>query len=418
MKPICSGTHPLIAFGSCPWCNATILDGKIADASSPIAAAIRWNAPALQHAVANGTREDAINVITNMLFHAGNLDVAFPVLKAGLIRNESDVSEFAQHALSRFGDGITAEQIDQFEKQLNQASTGDGFALRVLLLGAFFRRRETSQQWRQWRNEHILWLINNQPRAQVLASPYCHLSESEDEGAFVEARRKWIELIESNPDDLSILDNAAGFFHLNDPTYSESLYQKARELEPENPKWSEKLAHVSTLRNVHATGPDRVAKSRDTLADFQKALAQTTNEAHRLYLLPSVAKAALDAQDLEGAESAVAEYAKLTQRPEYSHIEDTGHELSLLQGRCTLRRGHIDAARALLLKAAEYPCGPGFGPNLRLARELLERGERSGVIEYLRLVSKSWESGCERIAEWIRSIEEGMMPDFGANLEY
>ncbi len=418
MKPICLGTHALIASGSCPWCKAPIREGKTVEEQPTHERELQWNTAALLHAATKGDYDDAVSALTNMLGSSVSLNVALPILRAGLFRSEADVSAFAQDGLLQFGDGLTSDQVHEYQRQLKDAGKDDQLALRLLLLGAFLRRRHTNAQWREPRGENILWLIDNHPRAYVLSTPYCHLSAREETDAFAVAKQKWLNVAESNPHDLSILDNAASFFRSSDPSYSELLYQKAKALEPDNPKWSEKLAQVSTIMGIHKTGAERVAQSRKALAEYQNALVTTLDRSHRLYLLCNTAKAALDAENLDAAELAVAEYAALTQKPEYSRIEDTGHELSLLQGRCALRRGDIDTARGLLLKAAEYPCGPGFGPNLRLARELLERGERSAVIEYLRQCSKSWDSSSERIAEWTRLIEEGMMPDFGANLEY
>lgn len=57
-----------------------------------------------------------------------------------------------------------------------------------------------------------------------------------------------------------------------------------------------------------------------------------------------------------------------------------------------------------------------FGPNMSLAAELLERGEKDVVLEYFELCSKFWPS--EKLADWAAMVKGGRMPDFGGNLVY
>lgn len=59
-----------------------------------------------------------------------------------------------------------------------------------------------------------------------------------------------------------------------------------------------------------------------------------------------------------------------------------------------------------------------FGPNMLLAKELLEKGERETVLEYFKLCGKFWDLGEEKLAEWSELVKQGKTPDFGANLKY
>jgi hypothetical protein len=55
-----------------------------------------------------------------------------------------------------------------------------------------------------------------------------------------------------------------------------------------------------------------------------------------------------------------------------------------------------------------------YGPNMSLAKDLLEKGEKQGVLDYFALCRKFWNSG--RLDEWSQQVTEGTIPDFGANL--
>ncbi len=61
-----------------------------------------------------------------------------------------------------------------------------------------------------------------------------------------------------------------------------------------------------------------------------------------------------------------------------------------------------------------------FGPNMTLARLLLERGERDVVLEYFNLCRVFWKSGVERglLDRWSLVVKNGGMPEFAANLVY
>ena len=57
-----------------------------------------------------------------------------------------------------------------------------------------------------------------------------------------------------------------------------------------------------------------------------------------------------------------------------------------------------------------------FGPNMLLAKELLEKGEREKVLVYFALCAKFWQSGSVQLKLWSTQVKLGSDPDFGANL--
>jgi hypothetical protein len=69
-----------------------------------------------------------------------------------------------------------------------------------------------------------------------------------------------------------------------------------------------------------------------------------------------------------------------------------------------------------------------FGPNVTLANYLLAKGERKIVFEYFDLCRRFWakhpdtsrldKKNNETRDRWKNDIENGRMPEFGANLSY
>ncbi|MCH8048250.1 MAG: hypothetical protein IID44_31530 [Planctomycetes bacterium] len=99
------------------------------------------------------------------------------------------------------------------------------------------------------------------------------------------------------------------------------------------------------------------------------------------------------------------------------------HNANQILGRSALREGKLADAKTYLLKGGATPGSPqlnSFGPQMQLARELLEKGEKEPVLQYLDLVSKFWASDKEQselskqhaalIAGWKREIAEGKIP--------
>ena len=97
------------------------------------------------------------------------------------------------------------------------------------------------------------------------------------------------------------------------------------------------------------------------------------------------------------------------------------HHGNLLLGRIALKNGDIEQAKKYLLKAGETPGSPqlnSFGPNMSLAKELLEEGERSTVLKYFELCRIFWKTHDKDLDEWKDLVAKGKIPNFGANLGY
>jgi hypothetical protein len=60
-----------------------------------------------------------------------------------------------------------------------------------------------------------------------------------------------------------------------------------------------------------------------------------------------------------------------------------------------------------------------FGPNMVLAKELLERKERQVVLEYFNLCGAFSEIEKDGLLQqWTEQVKAGKIPDFGGNLAY
>jgi hypothetical protein len=148
--------------------------------------------------------------------------------------------------------------------------------------------------------------------------------------------------------------------------------------------------------------------------------AQTTTE--RFYALGDAAKESFNAGDVDAARGYAEELMELY--PQFRGNWNYGNAIEdahLVLGRIAVAEGRIDDAKRHLLEAGKSSGSPQmdtFGPNMSLARDLLLHGERDVVLEYFELCRKFWDMGHGKLDQWGRQVEDGDVPDFGANQVY
>jgi len=142
--------------------------------------------------------------------------------------------------------------------------------------------------------------------------------------------------------------------------------------------------------------------------------------------LPWLAKRAANAGEWDKAEA----YAKqlLEMAPQYAEV---GHDPTaygnaifygnLVLGRVALQHGNVAQASQYLLAAGGTPGSApldSFGPNMTLAKELLEKGQSDVVLQFFALCRNFWKDDYGKLDEWSATVRGGGVPEFGANLKY
>lgn len=151
-------------------------------------------------------------------------------------------------------------------------------------------------------------------------------------------------------------------------------------------------------------------------------LEAVTNEEERFYALNRAAKNAFANGDVEKAGKLAMELKDLATkyRDDWNYgnaIQDSNQVLGLI----ALGKGEVGEAKKLLLASADSKGSPqmnSFGPNMRLAKSLLEKKETDVVLEYFAKCDRFWEMGHEKIAAWTATVKSGKVPKFGGNLDY
>lgn len=158
------------------------------------------------------------------------------------------------------------------------------------------------------------------------------------------------------------------------------------------------------------------------LDEANKKLAAASSEAERFYALDDAAKESFELGKIEDARKYAKELLTLAQKFQgdwnYGNAIQDGN---LVLGRIALKEGRTEEAKQDLLAAGKSPGSPqmnSFGPNMSLAKDLLEKGERETVLQYFELCRKFWSMGQDHLDQWTRDVKAGQSPDFGANLIY
>jgi tetratricopeptide (TPR) repeat protein len=323
------------------------------------------------------------------------------------------------------GEEITAEDVQSLEDSL--LSNPDSLFVRSKLIHYYFEvgLSSVSPELEAKREQHIFWLIEHHPESTLAGSGDAEIDNFAPRGskdAFQRAKASWLQQSERHPDDLRVLHNAAEFFWLSDSKSALEVLQKAVNLDPNDADTLDLLARTYEGERIQAKLPE------ENKALAEKALTVRERELEKLegprrYLaLVQMATDAFDTGDMGKAEQYASELLQGVKEGKSGWNDgNETHYANIVLGRVALRRGDIVGAKQHLLAAGETTGSPNlnsFGPNMALAKELLEKGERDTVITYLQSCAKFWKMGGAELQNWIAMIKRGGTPDFGANLDY
>jgi tetratricopeptide (TPR) repeat protein len=327
-----------------------------------------------------------------------------------------------------FGRGtqLSKQGADNLEENLK--SDPNSFADRIELL-AFYSFKITGDgltpEELANRREHILWVIAHQPASTFAADhaaafdPYGRDPEGLQQG-----KKLWLQQLQTKPTDTRFVYNAGRFFAwVDDWKQSEELLERAYAMKPENHDIASFLAGLYWRDARHSSTSEQVTSmAAKSFKVFGRALNDTHDPRERLNDLPDAAQAAFEAGEYEQAAAYSKEVLSLAEQPEHAdNNADAIHYGDIVLGRIALRHGDVTAASAYLLKAAKIKGNPHldtFGPNMMLAKELFEKGERKSVLEYFDLCGKFWADDEKKLDQWRSAVTSGSGPNFGPNLQY
>ena len=146
------------------------------------------------------------------------------------------------------------------------------------------------------------------------------------------------------------------------------------------------------------------------------------NDLKRFYAMEYLIEEKYFSNQIPEALSLTDEYLTLAGKyPDDWNYGNAIHKANLYKGLIALEYGKPDEAAAFLHASGNTPGSPQldtFGPNMLLAKALLDHGHKQVVLEYIEQLRDFWGMHDGKLDQWKAQIENGENPNFGANLKY
>jgi len=142
----------------------------------------------------------------------------------------------------------------------------------------------------------------------------------------------------------------------------------------------------------------------------------------RFYSLENLIKEKYFNNQLHEAQELSNEYLSLASKyPNDWNYGNAIHKANIYQGLIALENGKLEDAKNHLIASGKTTGSPqldSFGPNMLLAKALLDHNQKNVVLEHLDQLKIFWQMHDGKLDYWKSQIERGEIPNFGANLEY
>ena len=154
--------------------------------------------------------------------------------------------------------------------------------------------------------------------------------------------------------------------------------------------------------------------------NFYESNMASTSQEGRFELLDRAAFAALMIGEIEKARAYAEESLRLA--PSYPDSWNYAYSMyhsHIVLGHLALLRGDVDGAEDELRAAAQAPGSETltkFGPNMSLAKALLEKGRQTSVLAYFEACRRLWSGDVGHLDAWRAAVERGEIPDFKGHL--
>ena len=294
------------------------------------------------------------------------------------------------------------------------------------------------------RLKHRLWILQNYPEIEdtdiySYKSPFYEITDAE----YQALRGEWLKQVAARKTNARVRLNAVEFLRYKEPEAARQMLAEGRQLDQENYEFPLLLCELiySEIEKIKGekSAPESLKKKPELLAEAfengETALAllkrerSSDRDSKRADLLESLTKVAFELEKYDRAKALATElildFGQDAKSPKYTEAAHVGN---IILGRTALRETD-DAAKAkeYLLIAIRAPLRREksyFSQiDMQLARELLAKGEKQAVAEYLRLCeqllnySDLYAGKVQALKTWQEQLSQGKTPsfDFGKN---
>jgi hypothetical protein len=296
------------------------------------------------------------------------------------------------------------EEAAEFERRLENDQ--QDLLARARLLGYYGCHRARSKVDVQNRIKHILWVFEYAPECDLGRTPCLYFPERGNLLACKRKRELLVRQCEFFKDNVRVLSDLAEAFSLDDSELALKHLRRAYKIARKKQKhqvafWlSLRLYSVGLVKNDLPKLIEAVvfmqevvdARKSDSDSDFRFRLAEMALDSKQTDLAIEVSHQMLE---------------DLRQDDQNLHVAH------IVLGRIACQNKDIQSAKEHLLLAAQVEGSSrlcSYGPQMKLAQDLLQAGEKEAVLQYLKDCKKFWDMGKRKLPNWIKAIEENRIP--------
>jgi tetratricopeptide (TPR) repeat protein len=261
------------------------------------------------------------------------------------------------------------------------------------------------------RVEHLLWFIQRAPEddySYVGAWVFAYDVEN-----YVRVKHEWTRQVKAHPSNVNVLINAARVIRESDQDEALELALKAHTIDPQSMPAIQYLADLyedKMWQEMRHDKPELKAQwAHQALQLRQQQWDVVAEKKTDLCLLRKLATDGFEAGDDILAQKYADEL--LRQGQQHDNSCRALHHGNLMLGRIALKKGNLEEAKVRLVEAGKISTSP-FSPNMMLAKELLEKGQREIVLQYLDECANFWKNDHGQLDQWRAVIRGGGIPNF------
>ncbi|MFA7231930.1 MAG: M56 family metallopeptidase, partial [Victivallaceae bacterium] len=323
-------------------------------------------------------------------------ELSLKSVKANSLHDKKEASR-----LSMIGYGLSAKQVAELEQKL--LKNPDDVNTITILLGYWNHIYRGDEMARQKRDKYILWMIEHHPDA-MLFDTYNVMLDRKSKTTINAAKKLWIEQTGKYPNNAQVFWNAGMSLYSIDKPLVEQFFIKGQSLDPENPKWAQRLG------NIYFWGK----QPEKALDEYKKAYPKLTNDSSRFFVISRMATSAFALGKIQEAGEHAQEMQRLAKTLGNKNENYTllMFNSNLILGRIASKQGKTGEAGKYLLEAGKAPASFKQGIDFTLPKDLLKAGQKDTVIQFLHSCSQFWDkTPCD---DWIKQINDGKIPSFKA----
>ncbi len=138
----------------------------------------------------------------------------------------------------QIGLNLSLAKARAMKNTLSGTACAEELEKRLMLAGFFENRSVRDERFLEEFAAQLIFLIENYPTRKI----HQFLFFSHCSTAYNKVKRRWMNVVNSNPNNLEVLDNAASFCSLWSPRTAEKIYLQAESIDSNNPHWAFALA--------------------------------------------------------------------------------------------------------------------------------------------------------------------------------